>query len=219
MAYSILSAIRNPGLDTELGIATADDATDTTFGTTAARNFYLQRAFAKLWPDMARLTREDVTTVEKQTDYTLTTLRDIERISVLDTAGLEGDQIKSWQLYEDEAADPIVKRLLIPRMAGGLTLRCIGYAPYIVPAADGSACDLPPRLEYVVCAGARVEAYRAKVNSFANFKNFQNENRTNAISVGELLDLMRSAERDFARYKLDNRRELTGAKRAMRQVR
>jgi len=94
----------------------------------------------------------------------------------------------------------------------------LGFAPYIVPATGPTLCDLPPRLEFVVCAGARVEAYRAKLGQYANFKNFQSENRLNAITAAEMLDLLRSSERDFKQYRDDNPRGLTGTKRAIRTV-
>ena len=217
MAFTSLDAIRTTGLNLELGLIADTDVES--FGTTDQRNFYLQRAFAKLWPEMARLRREDVSTVASQTDYTLTNVRDIVRIMVLDAAGLEQSNIKSWDLWEDEAADPVVRRLRLPLMEGGLTLQVLGYAPYIVPATGATLCDLPPRLEYVVCAGARVEAYRAKTGPYANFKNFQSENRINTITAAEILDLLRSSEREFGQYRADNRRELTGTKRAIRTVR
>lgn len=219
MAFSTLAQIRNPGFDNELGIDPANDATDTSFGTTAVRNGYLQRAFAKLWPEMGRLIREDITTVSKQIDYSLASIVDLELVTVLDSAGLEGDRVKSWQLYVDESSATVVRRLLLPQMTGGLTVRCVGYAPYIVPASDSASCDLPPTLEYIVTAGGRVEAYRGKVNKFADFKNFQSENRSTAISAAELLDLMHAAAREFAAYRSDNRRNLTAAHRAQRQVR
>jgi len=83
VAFTSLDAIRTTGLNLELGLASdADDS----FGTTDQRNFYLQRAFAKLWPEMARLRREDVSTVASQTDYTLTNVRDIVRIMAAPTA-------------------------------------------------------------------------------------------------------------------------------------
>jgi hypothetical protein len=218
VAFKTLDQLRTstPGLNDELGL-TSDS--DNSFGATGVRNGFLQRAFQQLWPDMARLTRESITTVANQQEYTLTTIVDAERIDVMDSTGQVLDRIRSWQLFADEIADPPTMRLTIPRsMTAGLTLKVLGYVPYIVPASAGSSCDLPPNLEFVVTAGARMYAYRAKMNQFANFERHQNENRQNAITAAEVLELFRTSQREFAQAVKDNRRELTGAHRAMLQT-
>lgn len=220
MAFKTLDQLRSsvPGLNTELGL-TSDS--DNSFGDTSTRNAYIQRAFAKLWPRLGRLTRETVTTVTDQQEYSLTTLYDIERIEVIDinTGKLRADRVRSWQHYIDEAADPPTIRLLLPAgMQGGLTLYAIGYVPYLIPASGGASCDLPSRLEHVVTAGARVEAYRAKLNSFANFERFQNENRSNALSAADVIELLRQSQREFDRALLENQRNMAGAHRARLQT-
>lgn len=214
MAFKTLDALRTGVLNDELGIT--NDA-DGTWGTTAQRNVWIQKAIAKLWPQMGRLTRETLTTVTNQMDYTLTTLQDVERLEVIDpaSAGLIGDRIRSWQLYVDEAADPPTLRLLLPAgLSSGLTVRAIGYTPYIVPSAGGSSCDIPPRLEWIVGAGARVEAYRFKLGAFANFEKFQNENRQNSLTPADMVELLRQARADFDEGRSKNARNLTGAHRA-----
>lgn len=214
MAFKTLDGLRTGVLNDELGITI--DA-DNTFGTTAQRNAWLQKAIAKMWPTMGRLTRESVTTLSNTMDYTLTTLQDIERLEVVDpaTGSLVGDRVRSWQLYADEAADPPTLRLLLPAgLKAGMTIRAIGYVPYIIPAAAGSSCDIPPRLEWVVGAGARVEAFRWKVGQFANFERFQNENRQNALTPADVVELLRQARSDFEKGLASNARSLTGAKRA-----
>lgn len=214
MAYKTLAQLRTTGLNVELGLTS--DA-DNVWGDTTARNFYIQRAIAKLWPQCARLTRETVTTVANQMDYTLTSLRDVERVEIIDPAspGLIGDRLKSWQLYADETADPPTLRFLIPAgLTSGLTLRLIGYVPYAIPAADATVTDIPPILEHVVCAGARVEAYRAMANKYANFERFQNENRQNALSAADVLELLRQAGREWQQGLQDNARSLTAPHRA-----
>lgn len=214
MAFKTLDQLRTAGLNDELGL-TAD--TDVSFGSVGQRNFYLQRAIAGLWPTMARLTRESITSVTNQQDYVLTTLVDVERIEVMDTTnpGNLQDRIKDFQVYLDEAADPPTSRLLITRgMTGGLTLRAIGYVPYIIPATGTDPCNIPPRLEWIVTAGARIYAYRAKLNFFANFERFQNENRQNALSAADVLELHKQAIREYNQGLHDNARGLAGARRA-----
>jgi len=220
VAFKTLDQLRTstPGLNSELGL---DVDTDDSFGSTAQRNAFIQRALQKLWPRMGRLTRETITTVANQQEYTLTTLYDIERIEVLDIATglLRSDRIRSWQHYVDQAADPPTIRFLLPAgMTAGLTLYAIGYAPYTVPANGGASCNLPERLEHVPIAGARVEAYRAKVNKFANFERHQNENRENALSADDVIELLRQSQREFDRGLAENGRNLTGAHRARLQT-
>lgn len=220
MAFTSLDNLRTvqPGLNSELGL-TAD--TDNSFGDTNARNAFIQRAFTKLWPRMGRLTRENVATVANQVEYTLTTIVDVVRIDVIDvaTGTLISDRIRSWESYLDEAADPYTSRLIIPSgMKAGITFRVVGYVPYVTPANGAALCDLPKRLEHVVIAGARVECYRAKVNSFANFERFQNENRQNALSAADVIQLLQSAQREFDRGLAENARNLTGAHRARLQT-
>lgn len=219
MAFKTLDQLRTstPGLNSELGLS-AD--TDDVFGTTAQRNGYIQRSIAKLWPRMGRLTRETLTTVTDQQEYTSLTLYDVERLEVVDinTGTRISDRIRSWQHYVDEAADPPTVRILLPAMEAGITLRAIGYRPYLIPASGGDACDIPPRLEHVVIAGARVEAYRAMANKYATFERFQNENRQNALTAADVIELLRQSQREFDRGLAENARNLTGAHRARLQT-
>ena len=221
MAFSTLDTIRTAGLNLELGLTS--DADDT-WGTTAQRLFYLQRAFAKLWPDMGRARRYALTIVEQQSQYDLTALavplREITAITLFDSTGIEVDKIPSWNLYYDEASATPTSRLVLPAgIDSSLSAYLYGYQPYIVPASGAATCDLPPELEYVVCAGARVEAYRAKLNQFANFSRLGNENRANSLSASEIVELMRSAAADFREARLSNAKEASQPRRAIRATR
>lgn len=221
MAFSTLDQLRTKagGLNDELGLLS--DA-DNTFGTTNQRNAYTQKAIAALWPDMARLVRETITTSTDVVDYTLSTIHDPERLHIIDpdTGTLISDRIKSWEVMVDEAADPVVVRIRLPNgLQSGLTVRVIGYAPYTVPSAGGSSCDIPPRLEWIVYAGARYYAYRFKASQFANFERFQNENRANQITTADLLELMKDAKREYDRGRAENRRALSGVQRAQQTLR
>lgn len=216
MAFKTLDEFRTAtevGLNDELGLLS--DA-DNSWGSSAQRNGFIRKAIAKLWPSVALLTRETFTTVTNQQDYTLTTLVDIERLEVMDPASptIVTDRVRSWQLYEDETGDPPVKRLLIPAMSAGITVRAIGYKRYLIPTTGSTTTDIPPYLEWLVVTGARVEAYRRKANQFANFERFQSENRTNALSPADVLELLRDAKRDWERGMGENGRALSGARRA-----
>ena len=223
MAFLTLDALRTGYLNLELGIATNESA-DTTFGTMSERNFYLQNAIRKLWPEVGRLVSESVTALAYDQTYTLSTVEDVERIEVLDyNDQLVSNTVRSWQVIRDESADPAVIRLLIPPVEAGRTMRVIGYAPYTVPASfpptSSGNVDFPTRMAHVVSAGGRAEAYRAKLNQFANYERFANENRQNALQPAELLELLRQAEREFERGKNSVQRDFTAPKRARTQTR
>lgn len=217
MAFSTLDAIRTGVLNDELGL-TADN--DDSWGTTAQRNNYLRRAFAKLWPIMGRARRHSLTLVNEQRSYDLTALakelRIVSRVELLDSSGfLAGEP--PFEVFTDEAAEPATVRLEFAHpQDSSLTCYLYGYRPYVVPANGAASCDLPPELEYVVSAGARVEAYRAKLNQYANFPRLANENRANALSASEVLELMRTAVVDFREAREANRMELAAIRRAAR---
>ena len=218
MSFSTLAQVRQNGLNPELGLSVDSDDS---FGSTTQRNFYLRRALEKLWPDMGRLMRFQLTTTGAM-EYDLTALavglRAIERIQVLDASGNMVDALKSWQLYVDETGSG-TSRLTLQRMASGITLDLIGYAPYKVCTIDADVLDLPPEREYVICAGARVEAYRAKANGFANFERLANENRPNALSAAEILELLRIARAEWEQYRAENARPMAAPHRAMQAIR
>lgn len=222
MAFLSLDALRTDYLNHELGLAS--DA-DPAFGTEARRNFFLQNAIRKLWPDVARLTYENVVAATNDQTYTLTAIEDVERIEVFDTASSEivSGTIRSWQVTREESADPPVLRLVVPPVSTGYTMRVIGYAPYTVPASSppsgSGSVDFPSRMAHVVSAGGRVEAYRAKLNSFANYDQFANENRSNVLQPAELLELLRQAEREFERGRQSVHRDFSAPKRARTQTR
>lgn len=215
MAFSDLDTLR-ASLNTELGIT---DGSTQPFGSSTDRNRYLQNAFRKMWPRMARLVRQSVTPTDTTMDYTLTAIRDVVRIDVLDSDGLVKDEIRSWELIVDESADPIVRRLLIPEMATSVTLRVTGYQPYKVPASGADTCDLPSELEHIPLAGARAEAYRARMTQYIDYEQRASENPTTATSGAEIMQLYLAAKQEFDELLVAHQRNITVARRAKRTVR
>jgi hypothetical protein len=208
-----LDSVRTGQLNDELGLV---DDTDVSFGDTARRNRYLQNAYRRLWPEMAQLVRADVAAIDEAHFYDLTAsgILDIERITTIDASADIIGAVTSWLLLPDHTTSPPTLRLEVPGLTAGTTLRVWGYKRWSVPATGPSTCDLPEDLHYVVAAGAREDAYRAKMNEFADFERFANENRANALSAAEVIELMAQARRDFDRYKADNARPYIGAQRA-----
>jgi hypothetical protein len=213
-----LDTVRTGQLNDELGLV---DDTDASFGDTARRNRYLQNAYRRLWPEMAQLVRSDIAAIDAAHFYDLTAsgILDIERIETIDTTGDIIGSVASWLLLPDYSTSPPTLRLMATALSAGTTMRVWGYKRWTVPANGAAACDLPEDLHYVVAAGAREDAYRAKMNEFADFERFANENRANALSAAEVIELMAQARRDFDRYKADNARPYIGAQRARTTVR
>lgn len=215
MAYSTLAQLR-AFLNTELG---RTDGSTTPWGSDSDCNRFVQVGIRRLWPRVARLVRETVTPTDDTMDYTLTGIRDIVRVDVLDSDGLMKDEVRSWELIVDESADPVVRRLLVPEMATTVTLRVTGYQPYSVPSAADSQCDLPPELEHVAIAGAKVEAFKPRVASFLDYEQRGAQNPTTATGGPELLQMYFAARDDFDRLLADYQRNMTAGRRAKRTVR
>lgn len=202
MALSTLDAVRTGALNTELGL-TGDS--DDRFGTTAQRNYALQEALRRLWPRMARLTRETVTLVDDQVDYALTTIRDVAKLELLDADGLpRGDLSGNYRVwYDEEDATPVTRLLLAQELPTTHSLRVIGYAPYTVPSSSppssSGTLDLQPEDEWIIVAGARALLFRRMFNSFVTYERHENENRKTFLTPDQLIGIANDAEGMFQR--------------------
>lgn len=221
MAFSDLDAVRIGALNVELGLS---GDSDDTFGTTAQRNYALQEAIRRLWPEMARLTRETITVVTDQKDYTLTTLREVAFLELLDAteSATEGfltrlDNYRVW--YDEEDATPVVRLQLPAAMDPAVHgLRAVGYVPYTVPASSppssSGSLDLQPEDEWIIVQGARAFLYRRKLNQFADYERHENENRKTFLTPEQIITLAREAEGMFLAGKASRRRRVVTGKRA-----
>lgn len=198
MSFSTLDSVRTASLNVELGL---DSDSDNRFGTTAQRNYAIQEALRRLWPRMGRLTRENVTVVDDQYDYTLTTVRDVVRVEQYDEDGLFISDLRgNWRSWWDEEdATPVVRLHLVDELDTDTSLKVVGYAPYTVPASGGASLDLQPEDEWVIIAGARALLYRRLLNQFVVFERHANENRSTSLTPDQILGMVAAAERDFER--------------------
>lgn len=199
MAFSTLDSVRTASLNVELGL---DSDSDNRFGTTSQRNYAIQEALRRLWPRMARLTRESANLTADTHEYTLTTVRDVVRIELLDEDGFYmGDLRSNWRVwYDEEDATPVVRLLLASDdLDEDHSLRVMGYAPYTVPASGGASLDLQPEDEWVIIAGARALLYRRMLNRYILTERNANENRATALTPDQVLGMVTAAERDFER--------------------
>lgn len=215
MAFSTLNALRAL-LNTELG---RTDGTTTPWGSDTDANTFIQMAFRRLWPRMARLEKEAITPVVGQTDYTLTMLYDVVAVEERDADGFFLRRYPSWNLYVDETADPVVRRLTLPALDTAASYVAIGYAPYAVPASGASECDLPTRLEHVVLTGAKAEAYRRRMNEFVDFGQRQMANPVTTVQQNEIERIYLATKAEFDQLIRENGRNLVLPKRARLSVR
>lgn len=211
MAFSTLDAVRTGQLNVALGL---DGDSDDRFGTDDLRNLALQDAIRRMWPSMARLTRESITIVQDQIDYTLTTLRDVEALEYATTDTLTYTNLSgnwtSW--WDEEDATPVVRLRLAAPLDPDWTLRAIGYVPYSVPTSSppssSGSLDLQPEDEWIVVAGALAYLYRRQLNQFMTYERHENENRKTFLSPGEMLTMYRDAESAYQAALNSRRRRL-----------
>ncbi len=219
MAYTALSSLR-AALNTDLGLAS--DAATVPWGTTSNRNDYLIEGFRRLWPRMARLITETVTPVDGQDEYALDDIRDVVKIEVLDSDGVRTGEITTWQVFVDETDDPVVINLRLPLafLDTSTTLRVIGYTPYAVPAnSDSATSDIPTRLEHVPLTGARMAAYRARLNSYVDYEQAATSNPATRTTPSELLQLHLAAKAEYEQLIFENQRDLSAPRRATQRLR
>lgn len=198
------------GLDLTLGVS--GDGDDS-LGTTTVRTQAIKVAFARLWPRMGRLILQSVTVVDKQLDYTLTAIRDVETIELLNPTGyVLRDEIRNMRvLYDETTAGTEVRRLRLPAapvLGTSPTMRVIGYMPYKSEfTGDSDTLDIPVELEWVPVIGARMEVYRRMMNRRANFEQFANLNRDTDVSVAELRAMYQDARLEFLAAIADHPRD------------
>lgn len=208
MAFLTLGVVRTAHLNPALGL---DSDTDVSFGNTATRNAALKDAFARLWPEMGRVVRENITFTSSVSEYTLTDVQKVQAIDVVDTSGNRVSEVKSWRVYEDESDDAnatVVRLVLSSPQPTSVTGRAIGYRRYLVPSVNADVCDLPDALIYIVVLGAKAYLYGNMLNRHITSQRRQSENTSTAESTQELLAMFQTARADFLTARTENRRSL-----------
>lgn len=218
MAFSTLDAIRTARLNIELGL---DSDSDDRFGTDDHRNYALQEAIRRLWPRMARLTRETVTIVDGQLDYTLSTLREVIKVEQLDEDGLPLVTLTNWRSWWDEEdATPVVRFELAGELSPETSLRLTGYAPYTVPVSNppssSGSVDLQPEDEWIIVLGAKALLFERQLNQFMTYERHENENRKTFLSPEQLLAMTTAAKREFEAAIRSRARRMVMPRKAIR---
>lgn len=206
---STLTVLRTSYLNNELGL---DSDADDRFGTTSIREAALQNAFRRIWPRMARYGRETITLVTDTFIYTLSELKEVLYLELLDSDGIPVARLDNFRVVTE---DSTVQILLPVAPNPELTCYAYGYAPYTVPASGAASSDLPSDQEWIVVHGARAELYRRLLNSFVVYERHENENRRTSLTVDQMIGMAREAEAMFQQGIAQNRRKVAVPRRAI----
>lgn len=177
-------------------LATQLRDTDEDVWDTTEKGDLLTWAAAGLFPRLSKSVREIVTLADDDDQYSLTSVREVSRVDLLDADGalvmpLPGG---TWEIWGD-TYQSAVTLYVNPRYAKtGDTLRVHGYAPY-----DLSSALPPDAFVPLILAIARAEALRRMKDDRAKFEQWMNENQTQNVTVNELVLMVNEADAEIAR--------------------
>lgn len=204
-----LDTIRTGALNVELGL---DSDADDRFGTTAQRNYAITEAFRRIWPRMARLTDETITVVLDETEYTLSTLRQVEYLELRNEDDAFVTRLNDWRVWTEDTTT----QLLLPfAVDTRLSLVAVGWAQYTIPSSGSSTSTLPADLEWIIVQGARALLFRRLLNRFVTYERHENENRKTFLTVEQIIAMEREAEGMFQAAINDHRRSIAVPRKAI----
>lgn len=126
-------------LNPALGLV--DDSDEEPWGDEDVRTAALCTAVKRIWPRMARLTREDVAIVAGAVEYDLWGIWDVEAVEVIGTSGRVLKAMRNFRNYVDHTewddgfgneVAPVLRLVLPVYWPAGTTdaLRVTGYSPF-----------------------------------------------------------------------------------------
>lgn len=177
-------------LETQLG-----DSSHATWAQTEMEDI-LNWVTDELFVARPRVTRESVTLVDDQDQYTLSTLYSVYRVDLLDADGnlLMPLNPGSWETWGDGQESGMTLFVNRGYAKTGWTLRVHGYAPY-----DLTTNYPPTRVVPLILAKARAECLRRLVGERARFEQWAQGNPRSNTSMSELLQMVRNAEQEAER--------------------
>lgn len=169
---------------------------DTTPWTVAQRNRAIGDAYAELWRvGVWKPVNQTITTVDDTWTYALTSIREVNRIEVLDTASNIIEEAR-FTIEDDGSGGNIV--VLASPIVGALSLRVRGWQPYIsVFASDAAVDDLPAEYIRVPVLKAKAILLRQNLSTFARFRERENVPPEMNVTVDQFLGIIAAAEREF----------------------
>jgi len=181
-------------LNGEIGVTTDGDPVP---WTTAVRNTAIGDGYAELWRvGVWKPAKQDITTVDDQVVYALTSIRRLELVEVIDSAGIVVELARGF--VRDDAAGAWELRLTAA-VAVGFTLRARGWTAYKSVFSGGSDTDdLPAEHNRIPLLKAKAILWRAALGEFARSGETQGLPPEMKVSVENLLGMIAAAEREFA---------------------
>lgn len=187
-------AVIRAALNAELGVLTDAEAAPWSL---AFRNQAISDGYAALWrAGVWKYQTQSPATVTDGHTYTLTSIRRLDRLELLDTSSrvgerprgiVEDDGSGAWQLY------------LPDTLPSGYTLRIRGWGPYVsVFANDAAVDDIPAEHARIPRLKAQAICYRKAVGDFSRYGERQALPPEMSVSIDGFLALLRAAEQEFA---------------------
>lgn len=156
---------------------------------------------ARTYPRVAQRMRESVTLVENQDQYELTQVGEIDRVDIIDEAGLRLQTLPdgTWEFWGDGESVGGTLYMNPDFAVTGRTLRVHGWAPYDL--LDGGL-NPPDRIAPWVLAIARAEAGRREIGRRMNSTNWQALNQVQNVSVNELTQMVNEADNESRQLRM-----------------
>jgi hypothetical protein len=198
-------------LNGELGVLTDGE---TVPWSSAVRNAAISDGYAELWRQgVWKAAKQDITTVSDQILYPLTSLRRLNRMEILDSAGhLNGT---ANGIIDDDGAGGYQVILRTP-LEASLTLRVWGWGPYTSTfSGDTAVDDLPAELNRIPLLKAKVILYRQQLGQFARYGERQAIPAEMNLTVDQFIGIIAAAEREFS----DACRDAAGQRRRVGKAR
>lgn len=181
-------------LNGEIGVTT--DA-ETVPWTTTVRNTAISDGYADLWRrGVWKATRQDIAAADDTLTYTLTSLRKVHRIEVLDSSGLLSSE--AIGRAEEDGTGSLQLVLRTP-VATGFTLRVYGWTAYKSQfSGDSDTDDLAAEYNRIPLLKAKAILYRQQLGQFARFGERQAVPAEMNLTIDQFLGIIAAAEREYA---------------------
>lgn len=199
-------------LNRELGVI--DDA-ETSPWPVAARNAAIVEGYKALYRmGVWKPATQTTSTVDTTWGYTLTTIRDVDRVDVLDSSS---NMIEEARFTVDDDGSGGTTLTLAAPIASGYSMAIRGWRPYSwALVADADADDLPEEWSRLPILKAKVILYRQQLSSFMRYRERLNSPAELNVTVDGLVGTIAAAERE---WEVEARRAANRRRRSMRPVR
>lgn len=183
-------------LNDEIGVLT--DA-ETSPWTQAQRNAAIGEGYADLWrAGVWKDAKQDLSTVSDQYVYTLTSIRKLYRLELLDSSS-RVLELPRGVIEPAFAGDGTFRLRLSSPITTGYTLRVLGWAPYKSSfSGDSDTDDLPSEHNRIPILKAKAILYRQQVSKFMRFGEAQSLTPPMNVSLDGMLSGIAQAEREYA---------------------